>query len=380
MIIIIFMSGFMTGSFYTSHMKDKKTVMKHHLAPESEKSLPGKKMPESASSKVVMGYVQDFRNPDLINVRNLTHVIFSFAHPSEDGDVLLNGDMAWENLRKTVRLAHENGSKVILSVGGWYHLNGEESYPYFKKAISNLDSRKKLVESLINIADQENLDGIDIDFEHPRTEADAANLAAFMKELSVKLHGQKKELSVAVNSKINAITGAEVESVIFKPEMFHFADYVNIMAYDGQWDGGYHAENLAPYHFTENVVHYWSRLFNSLEIPKSKLVLGVPLYAQPENINAKQISYATIISKNPDFANKDMIILNGTAYFYNGQKTVRKKTALALSNGFGGMMLWEAGHDGEGNTSMAKSIRSAINDHSHNSINIHSQKKTRRER
>lgn len=363
-IVGVFAGGFLTGSYYTAHKENEELTLNYKKAALSVKKSSGKKLPEAEISKVIMGYVQDFRNPASTNYKNLTHVIFSFAHPTKNGKVLLNGDMAWENLRSTVKLAHKHGKSAILAIGGWYHIMGGESYPYFKEAISNPQSRNNLVASLMTIVDKENLDGIDIDFEHPRSQTDAANLAVFAKELSAELHERKKELSIAVYSKINAISGAEVNSVTFKPEMFRYADHVNIMAYDGQWDGGYHAENLAPYQFTENVVNYWGELFGSLGISKSKLVLGIPLYGQPEDIKAKQISYAAIVSKNPDYAKKDFINWNGTVYHYNGQNTVIKKTELALSRGFGGMMLWEAGLDSNDEKNMAGAIRSTMNTHS----------------
>ncbi|CEG27416.1 glycoside hydrolase family 18 protein [Bacillus sp. B-jedd] len=360
----VFAAGFLTGAYYTAHKENEELTLKYKKAALSKKRSTDKKLPEAEISKVIMGYVQDFRDPASTNYKNLTHVIFSFAHPTTDGKVMLNGEMAWENLRRTVKLAHKNGSSALLAIGGWYHINGGESYPYFKEAISSPQSRNNLVASLMAIVDKENLDGIDIDFEHPRSQTDAANLAVFAKELSGELHGRKKELSVAVYSKINAISGAEVNSVTFKADMFRYADHVNIMAYDGQWDGGYHAENLAPYQFTKNVVNYWAKLFGSLGISKSKLVLGIPLYGQPEDVKAKQISYAAIVRKNPDYAKKDSINWNGTVYHFNGQNTVKRKTELALSHGFGGMMLWEAGLDSNDEKNMAAAIRSTLTTHS----------------
>ena len=67
------------------------------------------------------------------------------------------------------------------------------------------------------MVDRENLDGIDIDFEHPRSKADAANLAAFTKELSNQLHPKGKELSIAVYAKIHAVTGTEMGFVVYEP-------------------------------------------------------------------------------------------------------------------------------------------------------------------
>ncbi|HYK72829.1 MAG TPA: glycosyl hydrolase family 18 protein, partial [Pseudoneobacillus sp.] len=122
------------------------------------------------------------------------------------------------------------------------------------------------------------------------------------------------------------------------------------------WDGGYNAANLSPYPYTENIVNYWSSLFDRYKLSKEKLVLGVPFYAQPEDPKIKQISYATIIKNNPANAHKDKVKMNGTTYYYNGDITVQKKTKLALEHGFGGMMLWEAGHDAQGEYSLTAAI------------------------
>ena len=90
---------------------------------------------------MLVGYVQDFRDPNVVDYSKLTHVIFSFAHPTADGGILLNGDSAINNLRTMVKNAEEHDTKVILAVGGWFHINGGESYEPFKAAISNSDSR-----------------------------------------------------------------------------------------------------------------------------------------------------------------------------------------------------------------------------------------------
>ncbi len=41
-----------------------------------------------ANNKVLIGYVQDFRDPQTIDYTELTHIIFSFAHPTMDGQLL----------------------------------------------------------------------------------------------------------------------------------------------------------------------------------------------------------------------------------------------------------------------------------------------------
>lgn len=361
-VLLIFIGGTFLVSIFTSNNTEKgqtqtQSILKIGEAPKSEQPIK-KENPElePVDSKVLIGYVQDFRDPASIDYSKLTHIIFSFAHPEKDGSLIMNGKMALSNLRKMVQKAHQEDTKVMLAVGGGDHLKGGESYDYFKAAIENSTSRTKLIDELIEITNEENLDGIDIDFEHPRSKEDAQYLADFTKTLGEKLHLNDKELSIAVYSKINSVTGTEVQSVIYDPSMFHHVDHVNIMAYDGQWDGEYNAANLSPYPFTENIVSYWSNLFDKHGISKEKLVLGVPFYAQPEDLTNKQVSYDAIIDHDPANAERDRVNLNGTTYHYNGETTMIKKTKLALANGFGGMMLWELGHDAEGTRSLTSAI------------------------
>ncbi|MDQ0971027.1 chitinase [Neobacillus niacini] len=358
-ILITFTGGIFTGVLYSENKTEQASKpLKIEKASESVKNPEEKAIPEESieESKVLLGYVQDFRDPNVVDYSKLTHAIFSFAHPTADGGILLNGDSAINNLRTMVKEADKHNTKVILAVGGWFHINGGESYEPFKAAISNPDSRTRLVNELTSIVDREQLDGIDIDFEHPRSKADAANLAAFAKELSEQLHPKGKELSIAVYAKIHAVTGTEIGFVVYEPSTFQHVDHVNIMAYDGQWDGGYHAANLSPYPFTEKIVNYWANLFDQNNLPKEKLVLGVPFYAQPEDPAIKQVSYAAIVNQDPANAANDTVSMNGTIYHYNGVETIIKKTNLALDHGFGGMMLWEAGHDSKGDNSLTTAI------------------------
>ncbi len=366
---ITFLGGFFSGILVTQN-NIKTGPFDSSNARLSLKKPQTKETPnwKAEESKVLIGYVQDFRDPNVINYSKLTHVVFSFVHPAKDGKILLNGDQALKNLRTIVANAEKHDTKVILAIGGWYHINGGESYDYFKTAISNPDSRAKLVNELDKIADRENLDGIDVDFEHPRSNEDAQNLDLFIRELYSKLHPKNKELSIAVHAKIHGGTGTEAQFVQYKPDMFQFTDYVNIMAYDGQWDGGYNAANLSPYPFTEKIVTYWSNLFTTHHLSKEKLVLGVPFYAQPENPAIKQISYAAIINSDPANAARDTVEMNGTTYHYNGDPTIQKKTKLAMDNGFGGMMLWEAGLDAQGAHSLTGTISKVMDDISENFV------------
>ncbi|TYR75123.1 chitinase [Rossellomorea vietnamensis] len=362
--VLTFSAGFYAGISYIKAETITIDADFHPLRSEEVESLYKKAEAKVESqSKVVMGYIQDHHNPETINYPYLSHVIFSFAHPTKNGDLLFSGAHARDNLRKTVRLAHEQDTKVLLAVGGWFHIEGGETYPYFKEAIYNNDSRTKLVNELIKVVKEEQLDGVDIDFEHPRSGQDAEHLAAFIQELNSQLKAHDKELSIAVYSKVSSVTGQENESVVFLPSMFKDVDYVNIMAYDGQWDGGYNAANLSPFPFAENIAEYWSSFFEENGLSKDKLVLGVPFYAQPEDPAKSPLSFSKVIEHGAANADKDAVTIEGMTYHYNGITTIQRKTDLALQNDFGGMMIWEAGHDAKGEHSLSRVISDVMEEH-----------------
>lgn len=360
LLVVVFVGGLLTGKMLSNQSQSEHKMTRN--APHSAKTPTPKEMPklDKTQSKVLVGYVQDFRDPNQIDYSKLTHIIFSFVHPTKDGQILFTGDHATQNLKNMVTNAHKHNAKAILAVGGWFHMNGGESYDYFSAALANPSSQAKLVDELLEVVERESLDGIDIDFEHPRTDADSKNLHQFIKILGEKLHAKNKELSIAVHSKIHGQTLTELGYVKYEPSMFQYVDYVNIMAYDGQWDGGYHAENLSPYPFTERIVSYWSKLFDTHKLPKGKLVLGVPFYAQPADPTIKQVSFEAIFENNPENAGKDSVNMNGTTYYYNGQTMMKRKTELALNHGFGGMMIWELGLDAKGTNSLTNTLYESI--------------------
>ncbi len=139
--------------------------------------------------------------------------------------------------------------------------------------------------------------------------------------------------------------------------MFQHVDHVNIMAYDGQWDGEYHAANLSPYHYTENIVNYWTGLFDTHQISRERTCFGCALSYPAEYLKDISISpHNTIIENNPIHAESDTVFLNGITDDYNGEATIKKKTKLALDHGLGGIMMWELGHDAEGSHSLTQAI------------------------
>jgi GH18 family chitinase len=80
-------------------------------------------------------------------------------------------------------------------------------------------------------------------------------------------------------------------------------------------------------------------------VPPEKLVMGVPFYGRrPGERDAR--SYRRIVEAKPDIATGvNLYVENGKDYMFNGYDLIYAKTVYAIEHGFGGMMIWEMGHD-----------------------------------
>ena len=139
-------------------------------------------------------------NPASLIYSNYTIINYAFFKPTADGTVvegdpytdrmLLAGTTEFnsstgkpEIKNSLVRNAHQNGVKVVASVGGW---TWSSLFPAICAAPSK---RSRFVASVLELIAKYNLDGIDIDWEYPGheahngTSADKANFSLLLGEL-----------------------------------------------------------------------------------------------------------------------------------------------------------------------------------------------------
>lgn len=188
---------------------------------------------------------------------------------------------------------------------------------------------------MVNVVNQYNLDGIDMDWEYPDPGQSGNNYTALMQQLSQALHSRGKILTAAVVSGGTTANGVQ-------PAVFGYVDFLNIMAYDG---GSPHAN----YDWSIQSANFWK----SRGLPASKTVLGVPFYSRPN-----YLTYSQIVAMNPANANVDCINASGAQQCYNGIPTIKRKTQWALANA-GGIMNWELSQDTSGSTSLVSAIYDA---------------------
>lgn len=278
----------------------------------------------------VVGYMPSWSgNVNNIQYSKLTHINYSFVLPNGDGS--LQGVPSPSKLQNLVSLGHQHGVKVQIAVGGWN--DGNDSA--FETLAANASSRTNFVNNLINLVNQYNLDGVDMDWEYPDPGASADNYALLMDQLARELHSRGKILTAAV-----VALGWAGEGV--KPEVFEDIDFLNLMAYDGG-NGSTHS----PYSYAVDSLNYWV----NRGLPREKAVLGVPYYARPS-----WSAYNSKVAQNSANACRD----SDGSDWWNGIPTIRQKAELARTQA-GGIMTWELSQDTGGGNSLLTAMYEAVN-------------------
>lgn len=293
----------------------------------SDTPVPPTATPQPKPAFRIIGYVTDWGPPVMPDqIQKLTHLNYAFALPKPDGTLTFPAN-TWK-LQEYVATAHANNVKVLISVGGW-GLDQE-----FEAFAASPTMVKTFVRELVKYVDENQLDGVDMDWEYPTPGASAANFLALMQELRAELDARGKLLTAAV-----AAYGDNAEGVT--NESFALVDFFNLMAYAD--DGAHHS----TYALAKRSLDYWQ----GRGLPQEKMVLGVPFYAAPGDV-----PFRKLVDYDPTAANADFSKYLGGMAAYNGLPTMRAKTQLAMERA-NGIMFWTLNDDAAGANSLLNAIQ-----------------------
>lgn len=274
----------------------------------------------------------------------LTDINYAFAIPTPDSTGHLMPVPHPDTLHALVRNAHAHGVRVFISVGGWGIGDGGGNDTRFEVLANHETTRTNFTQAVMNIVHEFDLDGADIDWEYPDPiEPSASNYVLLMRQLADSLHSADKKLTAAIVS-YHDRWGYGV-----KKDIFDIADWLNIMAYDDDYNtfDGAHVPH-APYWLDVRAFDYWVK---DRGMPKEKAVMGVPFYGKGDGRGAS-FRQLLAMGANPNSDVYDSI-------YYNGLKTMKQKTRLAMERG-AGIMIWEIAGDTTGNLSLLKAIHDEI--------------------
>ena len=225
---------------------------------------------------------------------------------------------AWKTRRRV---------RVLLAVGGWDR--GE----HFAAVAASAEARATFAAAAVRVCLEKRLDGVDLDWEHPRGERQAADYAALVAATAAgfRPHGL-----------LVTVTVASMQS--HPADGFAAADRVQLMAYD-------HEGRHATFEDAEADV---ARL-RAAGVPSDKLVLGLPFYGRGVEDRGRTRTYAEIVAARGPGEPPDEI----DGLFLNGPATIRRKVAFARGAGLAGVMAWELGQDAPGDAALLRVVTDA---------------------
>jgi spore germination protein YaaH len=167
-----------------------------------------------------------------------------------------------------VSAAHDMGLEVWALIENITHFADVNMY----EILSATSKRAYLIDSLIEVALEYNLDGINIDFEelhHWINQDIGSHFAQFIRELSIpcREHGLVLSVDNYVPYSFNDFYNRGEQGI--------FADYVVIMGYDEHFAGSDTAGSVASINYVENGIRRTVE-----QVPAHKIINGVPFYTR----------------------------------------------------------------------------------------------------
>jgi GH18 family chitinase len=284
--------------------------------------------PTAASARIV-GYLPDYRLSefDPQSARALTDLIVFSATPSPDAGLDLSRlkKAPWDKFRQ---FKTRERVRLILCVGGW------ERSKHFAEIAASAEKRQKFVAAAVKICLDERLDGLDLDWEHPKNAAEQDGYGLLLADLHAAFqpHGLVLSVTIAGWQKLS-------------PAAIAAADWVNVMAYDQRGK-----------HSTFEGAQSDAKKLLDMGVPPAKLTLGLPFYGRNVTKPDQTATYREILARHKPTADADEI----DGIYFNGPATIRKKTEWAIQSKLAGVMVWELGQDAPGEQSLLKVIRDTV--------------------
>lgn len=215
-------------------------------------------------------------------------------------------------------------------------------------------NRERFISNLISYANKFGFDGIDIDYEFPVSDYDYKVFDSFLIRLKERM---LSEMNVKENAILSCAFGTR--DINYSQQAKDSLDFVNVMTYDIADQDGYHSS-------------FWgcgpqaSVYYESIDIPREKINLGIPFYGTQIHALMEQYGYTGF----PEYDYyKNIYYCDGYEYgiptpvYFNSPAMVRDKTAYALLSGMGGIMVWHTTADVEYDSefSLWRAVETALN-------------------
>ncbi len=274
--------------------------------------------------------------PLTIQYSKYSIINYAFFKPETNGSLsstdawadqnLLLGQINWSTTPTSyypntsiVSLAHNAGTKVLPSIGGWTLSNN------FPSIAATPSKRTLFAHSCCDLIRTYQFDGIDIDWEYPGytpnsgTMNDKQNYSVFLQEVRDSLtalgiqDNKNYMLTICVGASQQNMLNIEWNTIV------NTVDIINLMSYDffGSWDAvaNHNAPLFKPLQgdATFNIDSAVTYLLNHYQVPSNKLAAGLAFYGRSAKTSTAPALFAPITGvDNITFGNDD-----GTPLYYN---------------------------------------------------------------
>lgn len=316
-----------------------------------------------------VGFQKSMMSPSDIDYGSFTHIAVGAVKPKSDGtldaDFDLPGDDGEDMAKSIARKAHREGKKALLWVGG------EESRDVWQNAADD-DTRKKFASNLVDLMEDLDYDGLDIDWEPIHTE-DRDEVLALLKEL----RRQAPDALITLPVEWVGSTRDRTQELAWYADVSKYVDKIFVMTYSmtGVWSG-WQSWFTSPLYGetikTPNSINHSVESYRKAGVPKSKLGFGLGLYGrcfvQPITAprmdipaayswNVTSLPYSTVSEVLRDREAKAAwdttarvpYVYRSTssktgAYCsylsYDNEQSVREKASYLKKEGLGGVIVW----------------------------------------
>jgi len=371
-ILLVVSLGIFLGVGYLVYSSPTKPVSSKMMDPEAEKS----RRRDSDTPLVVGGYLPNYRKSVELDdsAEFLTDVMLFSLELTEDGlDVSEDGEakgccidndmveLGMDTKMEASLLAEKNNTlrgdnkqfNILMTVGGGGRSNG------FPSLTNDRDKRQKLIEDLRAICIRENLDGVDFDWEQPRSQEEVVNYALLVVGTANVFHASGLLVTIALHAQQP-----------FPGQVFQFVDRVHLMTYDmltalseGETTYGYHASYDKTVAAVEDLI--------KSGCPPYKIALGIPAYARSKKSPMNVMTYSEIVDEIMAGEEEEAVpSLDGfwnvdshKDFHFDSPKMISKKVKYAEDRGLAGVFFWELGQDkqldGEGGFLVEAAARAA---------------------
>lgn len=368
-------SEYLSNTGKLSRPYEKKTIEIMYLVELNNHTIEGS-IPitlegyKDITSNVASGYV--YRNyfgltEQFFETMDIIYCAFIMFNP--DGSLQKNASVLANVEYSVIPKAKEKGIYTVLSLGG----GGAEPSSAFAAVTKNAESRKILINNIINLINEYGFDGVDIDWETP-TSSQAPYFTLFTKELYTAVKNNNPNHLVTA-----AIGGGRWQPPRYDlPNSSQYLDFINVMTYSMSSSSGYYQNALytrSGYHNTQTKVggtlascsiDETVTIYNNLGVENNKLIFGLAFYGTRQyNNNGRWVSNGSVdyssIKKNylsdPNYtyyydeqAQVPYLLSNDKSTFisFDDPRSISAKCEYVIKNNCAGVMYWENGCDTTG--------------------------------